>query len=1150
MQDFWCSVQSQASWVRGGDFWNAGFDAKVCSDDDHSTYGKGLHNLVMKDLFHEVPNCHFGAYSDGYGSYEPHQFGDGASQTEIDAGKECSGSHNSRGEDLEDVSSSHPFMQSFPLSLRKDGGRVNMGPSWSSRANKFAEQFEKSTGFGWSWQCCEEGNSDLQERCLDQRIVNGNEKLEKELRKVSFAKEVDLFCHFEDTRAHAVIHQDDWQVCCRSLWHEHGQIAQFKQFQAVLDAYDQQSHAADVSSVTDNQNLIQCGYSRDRNVYLEHEDESAGTGVLQGLRITDDNARAEFADTWFLDQDRFPLCIKPRKLRLENMHWTSNAFLVRSCKTLWNDLDDGSVISLYVVTEAPNRLPAIRFHIVIIQGEQLNMDWTLLHSVVSPMFYRLRAVLFPLGCTVNEFFYRAQVEAPCNRFDRSCFLSHTEHGRTTFWNNDEPFHGTNSGFVEGGVRILHLEDSDEDRSDSGNEEGSTDCPSASEDDLEDASFMQGSTQPTMFQFDDENAYPWMNQGLADPEDEVLIPDEFDNPPGQVHLAEGHWDHLQEELDHMNGDDCSQESKWIAVTYGLSIFDLGRRDVEFQRDSMASLIQAITEAWNDHLIFGDITVYTVHPQPTNIIGNGAIALLVVMTTPEDLEDGMRNVLVIEEAVEEVGARPEPYGAKIVNEITDREVLFHLDLHHHCPPFALRPFYVRMGMSMMVHAQRYDLDHGTLCKTWIGHTFSQVAEAELYITEAETFFLQVQSFVELRGTGANIVCRVHGISPDNRPMGHRDIIVPADWIYDLEWIHQMQRLWPFQDENILLHFVVHATADMREEPNVVFHFIANWGIDADVPILVNQQLVSVDAMQNDPGGSDEFWAICIPAGEIGVNIVGALHGPPFWFNYARSQHTRPHLMVNGQRVIEIHGNWRAGDILRARFLVWQRHHILQILIGVAQEEHDNALEYTSFLQTKMKNRMSSCANNDWVYDSFTEVCSHLQKVDEQARTNDGDVSNDFSHDREAVCGQQHGGGDNADPTWCEGPEAVSDEQVSTLNIAVAALCLPGWRGINIDVSTVPNMHPHAVLASRLTMQDTAAIGTFHIYTDGSFDKKRGKAAWAFTIVCAHTNLVHTLFTRVGFAGGLVDDGVGPVTISAHDAEATCSHCGSMRVYPVSA
>ena len=841
MQNYWCSVQSQASWVRGSDFWNTGHDAKVCIDDDHSNYGKCLHSVVTKDFFHEGMNCQFGAYSVGQGSFEPHLFGEGASQADTDAGKECSGSHICGGEDFDDVASSHTLVWSCPLSWRKDGGRVNTGPSWSFSA----EQFEKSAGRGWSWQCCEEDNLDLQERCIDQRNVNGREKLGKELRKVSFANEVALFCHCEDTSAHAVILLDDWQACCRSLWHEHGQIAQFKQFQAVLDVYDQQSHPGDVGSATDNRNSIQRGYCRDRNVYLEHEDESVGTGVLQGLRMLSDNVRPEFADTWFLDQDRFPLCIKPRKLRLENKHWMSEASLVRSCKTLWNDLDNGSEISLFVVTEAPTRLPAIRFHVIIIQGERHHMDWTLLHSVISPTFYRFRAVLFPRGCTVNDFFYRAQVEAPCNRYDRSCFLSHTEHGRTTYWKNDELFHGTNSGFVEGGVRILHLEDSEDDRSDSGIEEGSTDCPSSSDDDLEEASFVQGSTQPMMFQFDDENAYPWMNQGLDDPEDEVLIPDEFDNPMGQVHLAEGHWDHLQEELDHMSGDDCSQESKWTAVTYGLSIFDLGRRDVEFQRDSMASLIQAIMEAWSDHLTFGDITVYTVHPQPTNLIGNGAIALLVVMATPEDLEDGMRNVLVIEEAVDEVGARPEPYGAKIVNEITDREVLFHLDLHHHCPPFALRPFYVRMGMSMMVHAQRYNLDHGTLCKTWIGHTFSQVAEAELYITEAETFFLQVQSLVELRGTGVNIVCRVHGISPGNRPIGHRDIIVPADWIYDLEWIHKMQRLWPFQDENILLHFVVHATADMREEPNVVFHFIANCGIDADVPILVNQQLVSVDA-----------------------------------------------------------------------------------------------------------------------------------------------------------------------------------------------------------------------------------------------------------------------------------------------------------------
>ena len=579
-----------------------------------------------------------------------------------------------------------------------------------------------------------------------------------------------------------------------------------------------------------------------------------------------------------LDDERFPLCIKPRKLKLVKEFWTSDSFLKESCKTLWSDLDDGSDVSLYLVREAPNRLPAIRFHIIIIQKNLRQQLWTLLHSALSPVFYRFRAVLFPRGCTVNQFFQRAQVEAPCNRFDRTCYLSHSENGRLIFWNNDDPFPGTSSGFVEGGVRLLQTDDSEGSRSTTSSSDRSTECPIAGEEDVDTFSVMQGSAQPTFFQFDDENAYPWMQQGLADPEDEVLMPDEFDDPPSHVHMAEGHWEHLQEELDHLSGEGGRSESRWIAATFGLSVFDLGRRDVEFQCDSMVSLIQAITDAWQDHLVFGDITVYTVHPQPTNVIGDRAVALLVVMATPNDWDGDIRNVLVIEEAVDEVGARPEPYGASIVNGLTDRQVLFHLDLHHHCPPFAMRPYYVRMGVSMMVHAQRYDFDHGTLCKTWIGHTFPQVVEAEQYITDAETFFLQVQSLLELRGPGQSLTCRVHGITPGNRPMGHRDIIIPSEWIYDLERIHQMKRIWPFQDENIMLHFVVHATADMKEEPNVVFHFIANCGIDAYVPILVNQQLVSVDAMQQDPGEVTNFGPLVSLMVKLGSTLLVLCKGLP--------------------------------------------------------------------------------------------------------------------------------------------------------------------------------------------------------------------------------------------------------------------------------
>ena len=150
-------------------------------------------------------------------------------------------------------------------------------------------------------------------------------------------------------------------------------------------------------------------------------------------------------------------------------------------------------------------------------------------------------------------------------------------------------------------------DSDEEVSDGGLTDCTTVCPSENGDESEEMSLLQSSEQPFQFQFGDEGAYPWMNTGLEDPDDEILEREDHDDHPAQVLLAEGHWEHLQEELNHLSADDNSQAETWIAVTYGLSILGLGRRDVEFQRDSMQSLIQAIAAAWQDHLIFGDITV---------------------------------------------------------------------------------------------------------------------------------------------------------------------------------------------------------------------------------------------------------------------------------------------------------------------------------------------------------------------------------------------------------------------------------------------------------------------------------------------------------------------------------------------------------------
>ena len=107
-----------------------------------------------------------------------------------------------------------------------------------------------------------------------------------------------------------------------------------------------------------------------------------------------------------------------------------------------------------------------------------------------------------------------------------------------------------------------------------------------------------------------------------------------------------------------------------------------------------------------------------------------------------------------------------------------------------------------------------------------------------------------------------------------------------------------------------------------------------------------MVSVDAMQHDPRGIDEFWTLGVPQKEVGPNTVDVCVGHPFWFQYARSQRIYPHLAANRIRLIDVHQTWYAGNVLRARFLVWQRHHMLHVLAGSALEAHDEVVGHTFF------------------------------------------------------------------------------------------------------------------------------------------------------------------------------------------------------------
>ena len=254
------------------------------------------------------------------------------------------------------------------------------------------------------------------------------------------------------------------------------------------------------------------------------------------------------------------------------------------------------------------------------------------------------------------------------------------------------------------------------------------------------------------------------------------------------------------------------------------------------------------------------------------------------------------------------------------------------------------------------------------------------------------------------------------------------------------------------------------------------------------------------------------------------------------------------------------------MRSRFLVWQRHHILHLLMGTAQEDNeDNELDFSSFLQTSAAHRSS----NDMISDCFAAVCTALKQQMEEGyeevsdftlleydsdeylpmwvahKQDNMDAKTDsWSETEGQVVVQQdpvlHSSGlDQAE--WIAQPDRVGnlqrmpplDSDIVDVRAHLRALFDRGMEGINKDFQDIPALHPHARLASELTMGGVGQ-GDMHIFTDGSC--KNGRATWAISVVqqCSFHGPVK--YRRVGFAAGEVDDSLGDCEQTAMDAEAT--------------
>ena len=171
------------------------------------------------------------------------------------------------------------------------------------------------------------------------------------------------------------------------------------------------------------------------------------------------------------------------------------------------------------------------------------------------------------------------------------------------------------------------------------------------------------------------------------------------------FAEGHQNAAEEYVNIALQELDGPAPSWTAITYGLGLLDLGRRDVEFDTRHVEELPAKIQELWWDHARYGDLTILFADPQPSEIGAIRTLVLLVVVESPADVDPDMRSLLVIKRGPPYVTLRPVPYGAKIFTGVAIGDILVQLDMHRHCKPCEVRDCIVRIGYDVIIPHRAY-------------------------------------------------------------------------------------------------------------------------------------------------------------------------------------------------------------------------------------------------------------------------------------------------------------------------------------------------------------------------------------------------------------------------------------------------------------
>ena len=619
-------------------------------------------------------------------------------------------------------------------------------------------------------------------------------------RRVSFHNIVEVHMWQDNEEQNFKIPCIRFHHWLRSLWHMHGQAGDWNWLTRMknrIDSvpwsfvshgeHDPQANAEQLLELSQDEGMLNDDFNSGADDLTSMENSQQDfDGRLQAIwRNARSSEQRRFVDTWFLHGENYRCCTHARRIQITHLHQIPA--LRQRLKRVWTDMLEGPDFELIMVRSSRYALMSTIVNVLIVQSRR-NEDQTAMFRYDGlPVLQRQRAILYSRGSTVFQLFEAAQIQT--RRIDprATCAVEDQSHSEVYYHNDDHLPHREAAVFqayvrlpVETDTETSTDDDDDamnieHDRDDEADEISTT--AGTDFEDGDEVNFM--SVMPPVFQceFPNENAYPWLNEDVAlEQEQETEVSDAEIVSTEQANLIHEHLDNYAEVV---NG-----EAPMLAITFGLGVTDLGRRDVWFETLDFQDLLGKVEQMWGDHGMHGQLEIFYVQPQPIMEEQNCIVLLVVVDYGAEDPDDA--RVLVLEHALD-IPHTFQPKGSRLNGRVSARCVPLQLGMHS-CYPLGVRDCQVRQRGHDM-HKDAYEhIEDGPLV-TIVVHAYPEhLARISTLLTNTEQFHLHSRAELEqLDHQNGGIILRAHGISPQNRQLGHRDVILNYDRLQDDAWIH---------------------------------------------------------------------------------------------------------------------------------------------------------------------------------------------------------------------------------------------------------------------------------------------------------------------------------------------------------------------------